>query len=391
MSQNFSADDPAILYVDDEAQALKYFARSFGDDFRVLTAENADDAERLVNSGTEHIGIVISDQRMPGRTGASLLSALRVNHPQIVRLITTAFSDLESAIESVNSGEVLRYIVKPWDIDALKLDLHTAMRIYQLQKEREELLAEKLSVQQSITAVDRLRTLIVACSGFKAYPHAVWSACRYGEDIGRLAQMGTNPTQQRLDLWEQAEAETLHMRDIISNLAALPPAPAPTDAGTNVMDAWTDAIGKLKSAGSKVDAPAPTLPQSAVAKIPRSWLADIFANGLEGMAGLASNLEVSAQNNGDGKTTFVISGERQADATLPVLFSQTGDSPDRGAAALLKSYLMAGETHSAINLSGDAGKVHLTIELGDQTCIGDDRNGLQKIKHSFRSFEIWPQ
>ena len=63
MSQNKAADDPAILYVDDEAQALKYFGLSFGDDFKILTAESADAAEALVNSGKEHIAIVISDQR----------------------------------------------------------------------------------------------------------------------------------------------------------------------------------------------------------------------------------------------------------------------------------------------------------------------------------------
>lgn len=391
MSQNHRADEPAILYVDDEEQALKYFKKSFDGDFKILTAESADKAEALVNSGTEHIGIVISDQRMPGRTGASLLSALRVSHPQIVRLVTTAFSDLESAIESVNSGEVLRYIVKPWDIDALSLDLRTAMQIYNLQKERKELLEEKLSVQQSITAVDRLRTLIVACSGLRAYPHADWSACRYGEDIGHLRQSFEKPAPQALDLWKQAEAETLFMRSVVSDLSSLP-APQALDGGTaNIATAWSAAVKNSSSDNGEISLPSPQELDTANAGIPESWLAAIFENAIQGMSKLVSSPKVAAQKNGDGTVTITLSGKRREDAELPVMIAPAGDTPPAGSSALLKAYLMLGETSGAISLRGGSEDLQLEMNLSEKPAADEDRNGAQKIKQCFRSYEIWPQ
>ncbi len=391
MSYNPRADEPAILYVDDEEQALKYFKRSFEDNFKILTAPSADIAESLVNSGTENVGIVISDQRMPGRTGASLLSALRKNHPQIVRLVTTAYSDLESAIESVNSGEVLRYIVKPWDIDALRLDLNTAMQIFKLQIERSELLQEKLSVQQSITAVDRLRTLIVACTALKSFPHADWSACRYGEDVGRLPQTsaGTNP--QALDLWKQAELETLFLRNIVSELASLPQPPQQDGGSANIASAWSAASGKLKS-DAGVAPSAPTSLQSATAGMAEDWLVGIFQNAMDGMLSLVADPKVEAQTSADGISEITIAGKRRNGSMPPVMFASASDEPPTtSAASLLKAYLMAGETSGAIKLSGDGEGLQLSIVLSEKSEIGEERDATKKIKQSFRSYEIWPQ
>lgn len=391
MSYNQRADEPAILYVDDEEQALKYFKRSFEDNFKILTAPSADIAESLVNSGTETIGIVISDQRMPGRTGASLLSALRKSHPQIVRLVTTAYSDLESAIDAVNSGEVLRYIVKPWDIDALRLDLNTAMQIFKLQIERAELLQEKLSVQQSITAVDRLRTLIVAGSALKSFPHADWSACRYGEDIGRLQQTLTGTNPQALDLWKQAELETLFLRDIVSQLAALPIPPQPIGGPANVASAWSAASGKLNSAGG-VALQAPASLQSATAGMAEDWLVGILQNAMEGLLGLVADPNVEAQSAAEGSTEITISGKRRNEFVPPVMFAPTSDGPPTAsAAALLKAYLMMGETSGAIKLGVDNDDLQLSIVLSEKSEIGDERDGAKQIKQSFRSYEIWPQ
>ena len=63
----------AILYVDDEEKSLKYFARAFGEHFKILTATNAHDGFKLLQERGPEIGILMTDQRMPGEKGVWLL------------------------------------------------------------------------------------------------------------------------------------------------------------------------------------------------------------------------------------------------------------------------------------------------------------------------------
>jgi len=63
----------AILYVDDEEKSLKYFAKAFGDTFRIFTAQNAADGYRILADHQDEIGLIMSDQRMPGEQGVQFL------------------------------------------------------------------------------------------------------------------------------------------------------------------------------------------------------------------------------------------------------------------------------------------------------------------------------
>ncbi|HEY2081661.1 MAG TPA: response regulator, partial [Verrucomicrobiae bacterium] len=67
----------AILYVDDEEKSLKYFARAFEENFRVLTAATAQEGMKLVEQHGEDIGVLMTDQRMPGEKGVWLLERSR--------------------------------------------------------------------------------------------------------------------------------------------------------------------------------------------------------------------------------------------------------------------------------------------------------------------------
>src|SRR5581483_10044750 len=84
----------AILYVDDEEKSLKYFARAFEDQFRVLTAANAQDGLKLLEERGEDIGVLMTDQRMPGEKGVWLLEKSRNLHPNIIRILATAYADM---------------------------------------------------------------------------------------------------------------------------------------------------------------------------------------------------------------------------------------------------------------------------------------------------------
>ncbi|MGB0722648.1 MAG: ATP-binding protein [Gammaproteobacteria bacterium] len=139
-----------ILYVDDEPMSLKYFERAYGREFPIHVAASVDEARALLEEHGDRIGVVIADQRMPGTTGLELLAALRQEAPCIERMLTTAYMDLESAIEAVNSGEIFRYVVKPWDIETLRGYLHEAMDRFTHSRHERALLDTR---QQTMLAV----------------------------------------------------------------------------------------------------------------------------------------------------------------------------------------------------------------------------------------------
>src|SRR6266550_3680424 len=89
----------AVLYVDDEEKSLKYFARAFADEFRIFTAANAQDGFKLLEQHKEEIGLLMSDQRMPGEKGVQLLEKARQLRPRIIRILATAYSDIEAAVD----------------------------------------------------------------------------------------------------------------------------------------------------------------------------------------------------------------------------------------------------------------------------------------------------
>ncbi len=155
----------AILYVDDEERSLRQFTKAFEKTFRIITATNVKDALVLFERNRRDIGILISDQRMPGEQGVQLLEKSRQLQPRVVRILTTAYSDLDAAIDAVNAGAIYRYIHKPWDPHELELTLRRAMEFFIVQFERDQLLREKLSVLHKMMITDRVISLGVLAAG----------------------------------------------------------------------------------------------------------------------------------------------------------------------------------------------------------------------------------
>lgn len=155
----------AILYVDDEEKSLKNFSKVYSDTFRVLTANNAADAWKIIEEQGDEIGIIMSDQRMPGEKGVQLLEKVRRARPRIVRILVTAFTDFDAAIEAVNTGAIYRYVSKPWETPVLEFNLKRALEFFTVQRERDTLLREKLSVLQHIMITDRVVSLGILAAG----------------------------------------------------------------------------------------------------------------------------------------------------------------------------------------------------------------------------------
>lgn len=121
-----------ILFVDDDESNLVVCEAACGSDFEVLTATSAEAAMDWMRK--EEVGVIIADQRMPGTTGVELLERVRIEYPDTVRLLITAYSDVQAAVAAINRGRVRRYLRKPWEPDELKAELHDALDVYAMSR-----------------------------------------------------------------------------------------------------------------------------------------------------------------------------------------------------------------------------------------------------------------
>jgi two-component system, probable response regulator PhcQ len=154
-----------VLYVDDEEKSLKYFREAFGDKVAVLTAPNAEEGLRILKENQDKIAVLMTDQRMPGEKGIQLLEKTRQLRPKILRILVTAYSDLETAIESVNTGAIYKYVTKPWDIPQLEVTLKRGIEFFIVQNERDQLLREKMSTLYNVMLTDRILSLGLLATG----------------------------------------------------------------------------------------------------------------------------------------------------------------------------------------------------------------------------------
>src|SRR5882672_1409994 len=155
----------AILYVDEEEKSLKYFARAFEDQFRIFTAANAQDGLKNLEEHKDDIGVLITDQRMPGEKGVWLLEKARQLRPRIIRMLATAFADMDAAIAAVNTGAIYKYVTKPWDPPQLENTLKRGLEFFIVQRERDQLLREKMSVLHNMMIADRIVSLGLLAAG----------------------------------------------------------------------------------------------------------------------------------------------------------------------------------------------------------------------------------
>ncbi|MBV5326023.1 MAG: SpoIIE family protein phosphatase [Chlorobium sp.] len=151
--------DITVLFVDDEADILSSLNRFLRrEPYKKLFAENGKKALSLLE---EHaVALVVTDLRMPEMNGLELISAVKERNPDVIRLILSGSQDFDQIIESINKGEVFRFIPKPVDPDAFRKVLNDAIDYYCLKTEREELFNELSIKNRELTrANDALRVM----------------------------------------------------------------------------------------------------------------------------------------------------------------------------------------------------------------------------------------
>ena len=120
-------EKPKILFVDDERQILVSLRALFRAHYKVFLANDGLEALDIIRR--EPIQAIISDQRMPHMLGHELLREVKNISPGTMRLLLTGYSDLSAIMNSINDGEIFRFIHKPWDNTELRAIVDSAVKI----------------------------------------------------------------------------------------------------------------------------------------------------------------------------------------------------------------------------------------------------------------------
>ncbi|MBZ0236615.1 MAG: response regulator [Deltaproteobacteria bacterium] len=139
-----------MLYVDDERPNRIVFERSFAGKFRIKTVADGHEALDILASDT--VAVLLTDQRMPQMSGDDLLRRVKKDHPEVVRVVITAYADIEPILAAINEGLVARYIVKPWNREELEQLLRWAIAAWQFSR-------DSAALQHRLLETERLATL----------------------------------------------------------------------------------------------------------------------------------------------------------------------------------------------------------------------------------------
>ena len=135
-----AADVPRILVIDDEPEITRSVAAMLDGEYEVITANSAEEGLAAL----EHmpVAVILTDQRMPGGTGAELLARALDVSPETTRILFTGYSDISAVIDAVNEGQVYRYITKPWQPSELQAVISQGLDRYRLVIENRRLMSE---------------------------------------------------------------------------------------------------------------------------------------------------------------------------------------------------------------------------------------------------------
>jgi signal transduction histidine kinase len=129
-----------VLVIDDEPASRRAVTRALADECRVLTAASA--AEGLALLTSEPVALMIVDQRMPVMSGTELLAQTAVQHPDVIRVLLTGYSGLDTLVDAINQGHVYYYVTKPWEPGELRLVVRRGLESYAAAAERRRLVRE---------------------------------------------------------------------------------------------------------------------------------------------------------------------------------------------------------------------------------------------------------
>ena len=318
----------AILFVDDEANTRKYFRRLFGEKFRILEAEDGIQALAVFRQHANEIGIIVTDQRMPNETGVGFLSKIADDYPDIIKILSTAYSDIDAAIGSVNQGGIFRYMTKPWDIPQLEVTLRRAMEFFTVKRERDALLGAKMQAMGNVLLSSRLAAFALApvCSGIpcKRAAEAIASFVQTGVAGRRTGSDGDSalrsPDWARLHARQVTLASALEARIptalAVSGLAGRIEALASELKAAGASDLSSTPNGVVTRLASTVD-PTPVLLDALLGRNDEAVTTQASVNVLAAFIALYDAGGVARRIRGEGLTIDVSESTAPAKTSSP--------------------------------------------------------------------------
>ncbi|MCA9612825.1 MAG: hybrid sensor histidine kinase/response regulator [Sandaracinus sp.] len=286
-----------ILYVDDEPANLLAVQYAFEGILPVEIASSGEEALKML--GERRFSVLLTDQRMPGMSGVELCAHVRDRHPDVVRIILTAYADLHSAVDAVNRGQVLRYVAKPVSNEELEEVLRTALDAHEATRAMRELQERALRATPARAVSRRLAVQL-------AEPlRRLRSSLAHGGDLVVALQRTEDPTRREALLGElrhareDAEREVMQLEEMRLRLdAELVPDAAPPPA----VDLARLAEGAVRLRRAKLD-PAIRIALS-VEGTPRAFVeASLFGQVIDA---LLDNAVAALSRKGGGRIEVVV-------------------------------------------------------------------------------------
>lgn len=226
---------PTVLFVDDERVTLNVLKRLLADETYDMVFTDSGEKALEVLAKTP-VAVIVTDLEMPGMDGFALLASVREKYPDTIRLALSAHDDADYLVNAINTGQVYRYIIKPWNNQALKVTVNQALALFGVQQENLELLA-RLGENNRVLEVrvaERTRQLLAVEKQAEVGKHAAYivhnlngplQALRSGLELAGLKLANAPPNlagvnkhlkaiRNGLDDIEQIVADILgHVRD----------------------------------------------------------------------------------------------------------------------------------------------------------------------------------
>jgi len=175
-----------ILLVDDDSNILDGFRRVLSREFHLDTALGGEQALKLVAENGPY-AVVVSDMRMPSMDGIQLLSKIKAESPNTVRVMLTGNADMDTAIDAINEGSIFRFLNKPCSKEMMAKTLTAALLQYRL------VTAENQLLEQTLSGCIQVLTEVLSLVNPAAFSRAE-RARRYIHHIVTLMKLG-NPWQ----------------------------------------------------------------------------------------------------------------------------------------------------------------------------------------------------
>jgi response regulator RpfG family c-di-GMP phosphodiesterase len=142
-----------LLLVDDEENITSALVRLLRrDGYNILRANSGEAGLELL--AQNDVGVIISDQRMPGMSGVEFLSKVRDAYPDTVRIVLSGYTELNTVTDAINRGSVYKFLTKPWEDELLRANVQEAFQRYEMRRENVRLAKELEDANGELTLIN---------------------------------------------------------------------------------------------------------------------------------------------------------------------------------------------------------------------------------------------